>query len=50
MSLQFLDPTGQDTLDFPPKSDSVELTARAVSQRFYCKLETADMGCSNNWF
>ena len=27
----FLGPVGQDTFDFPPRSDSVELTARAVS-------------------
>ena len=30
-SFIFLDMDGQDTFDFPPKTDSVELTARAVS-------------------
>ena len=31
----FQDPGGQDTFDFPPRSDSVELTARAVSGVYY---------------
>ena len=30
-SFIFVDMDGQDTFDFPPKTDSVELTARAVS-------------------
>ena len=34
LSLLSVDPVGQDTFDFPPKSDSVELTARAVSHGF----------------
>lgn len=31
ISFSLLDPGGQDTFDFAPRSDSVELTARAVS-------------------
>ena len=34
----FLDPVGQDTFDFPPRSDSVELTARAVSGVYHTQI------------
>lgn len=35
ISFSFLDPGGQDTFDFAPRSDSVELTARAVSGVYF---------------
>ena len=41
----FLDPGGQDMFDFPPKSDSVELTAKAVSNIRICELWRESVGC-----